>query len=72
MSVPSKGKHTAFFSLLVRAFPDVLTAGGGGGGAGTYCWEVATVDVDAKLSTLSTSASRVRVTLPSLVVSKVK
>lgn len=70
MSVPSKGKHTAFFSLLVRTFPDVLASGGEGGGAGTYCWEV--VSVDAKLSTLSTSASRVRVTLPSLVVSKVK
>ena len=72
MSVPSKGKLTAFFSLLVRAFPDVPTSGGGGGGAGTYCWEVVSIDVDAKLSTLSTSVSRVRVTLPSLVASKVK
>jgi len=72
MLVPSNGKRTAFFSLLVRVFPDVLTSRGGGGGAGVYCWEVVSVDVDAKLSTLSTSPSRVRVTLPSLVVSKVK
>lgn len=71
-AVLSVGKRTAFFSFLVRGFPDLPTSGAGGGGAGTYCWEVVSADVDAKFSTLSTSASRVRVTLPFLAVSKVK
>ena len=65
-------KRTAFFSFLVRGFPDLPTSGGGGGGAGTYCWEVVSADVDAKFSTLSTSTSRVRVIFPFLAVSKVK
>ena len=72
MSVSSEGKRTSFFSFLVRSFPDLPTSGGGGGGAGRCCWEAVDVDVDAKFSTLSTSASRARVTLPFFAVSKVK
>jgi len=72
MSVQSVEQHTAFFSFLVRCFPDLPTSGGGGGGAGRYCWEAVSVDVDARFSTLSTSTSRAVVTLPFLAISKVK
>jgi hypothetical protein len=60
MSAQSVEKRTAFFSFLVRGFPDLPTSGGGGGGAGRYCWEAVFVEVDAKFSTLSTSTSRAR------------
>jgi len=72
MPVPLEGKRTAFFSFFVRGFPDTPTSSGGGGGAGRYCWEPGSVDVDAKLSTLSTSESRTRAVFPPFTVSKVK
>lgn len=72
MQVQSAEKHTAFFSFLVRCFPDLPTSGSGGGGVGRYCWEAVSVDIDARFSTLSTSTSRAVVTLPFLEVSKMK
>jgi len=71
VSVQSVENRTAFFSFLVRGFPDLPTSGGGGG-AGRYCWEVVFVDLDAKFSTFSTSTSRAGVTLPFFTVSKTK
>lgn len=68
--IPREGKRTDFLSFFVRDFPDLPTSGSGGGGAGTYCSEPA--DFDAKFSTLSTSASRARVTLPFFAASNVK